>query len=218
MSFVNIEYPRDGICLITLNRPERMNAMAFDVMVPFKEALEEVSFDNDTRVVIVTGAGGKAFLGGADISELRDRDHMARVLRRLKERGVWLAGAADQADQDIYQADLDGPLALVMGSEGRGMRRLTSELCDFLVRIPMQGQVSSLNVSVATAVCLFEIARQRDRRPQVVQTELRRFVLRVDLQRRVAAVRQGPLDVVDHDVDGAAGRDGGGRRRGRRRR
>ena len=87
--------------------------------------------------------------------------NLARVLRKLKEQGVWLAGTADDADQDIYQADLAGPLALVMGSEGKGMRRLTSELCDFLVRIPMKGSVSSLNVSVATAVCLFEINRQR---------------------------------------------------------
>jgi 23S rRNA (guanosine2251-2'-O)-methyltransferase len=89
--------------------------------------------------------------------------NLARVLRRLKEQGIWLAGTSDQASQDIHQAPLDGPLALVMGSEGKGMRRLTAELCDFLVRIPMQGTVSSLNVSVATGVCLFEINRQRSK-------------------------------------------------------
>jgi 23S rRNA (guanosine2251-2'-O)-methyltransferase len=87
--------------------------------------------------------------------------NLARVLKRLKEKGVWLAGTTDQAKQDLYSADLRGPLALVMGSEGSGMRRLTAELCDFRLRIPMQGGVSSLNVSVATAVCLFEIVRQR---------------------------------------------------------
>jgi len=68
MSFVTVESPRPGVCLITLNRPERMNAMAFDVMVPFKEALEKVSFDNDVRVVIVTGAG-EGFCAGADLED-----------------------------------------------------------------------------------------------------------------------------------------------------
>ena len=68
MSFVNVEYPRPGVCLITLNRPERMNAMAFDVMVPFKEALEEVSFNNDVRVVVITGAG-EGFCSGADLED-----------------------------------------------------------------------------------------------------------------------------------------------------
>ena len=68
MSFVKVEVPREGITLITLNRPERMNAMAFDVMVPFREALEEVSFDNSTRVVVVTGAGA-GFCAGADLED-----------------------------------------------------------------------------------------------------------------------------------------------------
>ena len=72
-----------------------------------------------------------------------------------------MLGTSDQAEQELYEAELLGPMALVMGSEGKGMRRLTSELCDFQVRIPMQGSVSSLNVSVATAVCLFEMVRQR---------------------------------------------------------
>jgi 23S rRNA (guanosine2251-2'-O)-methyltransferase len=82
-------------------------------------------------------------------------------LGQLKERGVWLAGTTDQADSELYGTDLTGPLALVVGSEGQGMRRLTAELCDYRVRIPMAGTVSSLNVSVAAAVCLFEILRQR---------------------------------------------------------
>jgi 23S rRNA (guanosine2251-2'-O)-methyltransferase len=83
------------------------------------------------------------------------------VLQHLKARGVWLAGTTDQAESDLYRTDLTGPLALVVGSEGQGMRRLTTELCDYRLRIPMAGSVSSLNVSAATAVCLFEIQRQR---------------------------------------------------------
>ncbi|QLQ32169.1 MAG: 23S rRNA (guanosine(2251)-2'-O)-methyltransferase RlmB [Candidatus Thiothrix singaporensis] len=84
-----------------------------------------------------------------------------RTLDTLKERGVWLTGTSDKAKQNLYQADLKGPLALVMGAEGAGIRRLTEERCDFLISIPMQGQVSSLNVSVATGVCLYEALRQR---------------------------------------------------------
>jgi 23S rRNA (guanosine2251-2'-O)-methyltransferase len=87
--------------------------------------------------------------------------NLARVLRRLREQGVWLIGAAGEAEVDLYHADLRGPLALVMGAEDTGLRRLTREHCDLLVRIPMQGQVESLNVSVATGVLLFEAVRQR---------------------------------------------------------
>ena len=87
--------------------------------------------------------------------------NLARTLRELKERGVWLVGTDDSADKSLYEVDLQGPLALVMGSEGEGMRRLTRECCDQLVSIPMAGAVESLNVSVATGVVLFEAVRQR---------------------------------------------------------
>jgi 23S rRNA (guanosine2251-2'-O)-methyltransferase len=87
--------------------------------------------------------------------------NLARTLQALKERGVWLFGAAGEAENSIYDNDLSVSLALVMGAEGSGLRRLTREQCDFLVRLPMAGSVSSLNVSVATGVCLFEARRQR---------------------------------------------------------
>jgi len=109
----------------------------------------------------LTPVARRSAAGAAEVIPVLMATNLARVLRRLKEQGVWVTGSADAAEQDIYQADLTGPMALVMGSEGKGMRRLTAELCDFLVRIPMQGTVNSLNVSVATAVCLFEIKRQR---------------------------------------------------------
>jgi len=82
-------------------------------------------------------------------------------LKALKEQGVWLVGLAGDSDADFYAVDLVGPVALVMGSEGEGMRRLTREACDFVVRIPMRGSVESLNVSVSTGVVLFEALRQR---------------------------------------------------------
>ncbi len=87
--------------------------------------------------------------------------NLARTLDALKARGLWLVGLAGEADQDLYGLDLKGPLALVLGSEGRGLRRLTRERCDFLARLPMLGSVESLNVSVATGVCLYEALRQR---------------------------------------------------------
>lgn len=99
--------------------------------------------------------------GAAEVLPLLFATNLARVLRALKQKGVWLLGTSDQAEQSLYQADLSGPMALVMGSEGKGMRRLTSDLCDFQMSIPMHGTVSSLNVSVATGVCLFEMKRQR---------------------------------------------------------
>lgn len=89
--------------------------------------------------------------------------NLARTLDSLKERGIWLTGTSDKAKQTLYQADLKGPMALVMGAEGSGIRRLTEERCDFLISIPMCGQVSSLNVSVATGVCLYEALRQRQK-------------------------------------------------------
>jgi 23S rRNA (guanosine2251-2'-O)-methyltransferase len=87
--------------------------------------------------------------------------NLARTMNELKERGIVLVGTSDQADKSIYDTDLTRPVALVLGAEGEGMRRLTRDTCDELVRIPMQGAVESLNVSVASAVCLYEAVRQR---------------------------------------------------------
>jgi len=87
--------------------------------------------------------------------------NLARCLRDLKERGVWIVGTDERAESTLDKVDLTMPIAWVMGAEGEGMRHLTRELCDILVRIPMAGTVESLNVSVATGVCLFETVRQR---------------------------------------------------------
>lgn len=87
--------------------------------------------------------------------------NLARTLRHLKDRNVWLVGTDDQAEQSVHQADTRGATAWVMGAEGEGMRRLTRETCDVLVNIPMLGSVESLNVSVASAICLYETVRQR---------------------------------------------------------
>jgi 23S rRNA (guanosine2251-2'-O)-methyltransferase len=99
--------------------------------------------------------------GGAENVPIMRVTNLARVMDKLKEAGFWIVGTADETDRSIYDQDLKGPTALVMGAEGTGMRRLTADKCDFLVRIPMAGKVECLNVSVATGVCLFEAVRQR---------------------------------------------------------
>ncbi|MDH3789000.1 MAG: 23S rRNA (guanosine(2251)-2'-O)-methyltransferase RlmB, partial [Xanthomonadales bacterium] len=113
------------------------------------------------RSVGLTPVARRSASGAAEVLPILFVTNLARVLRQLKDHGIWLAGTTDSSGQELHQADLSGPLGLVMGSEGKGMRRLTSELCDFHLRIPMQGSVSSLNVSVATGVCLYEALRQR---------------------------------------------------------
>lgn len=103
----------------------------------------------------------KVACGAADIVPFIQVTNLARTMKDLQQEGVWITGTAGEADTNLYDSDLKGPTALVMGAEGKGMRRLTRENCDFLVKLPMAGSVSSLNVSVATGVCLFEVVRQR---------------------------------------------------------
>lgn len=103
----------------------------------------------------------KVSAGAAETVPLFAVTNLSRTLRDLKDRGIWLAGLAGEAEQELYQLDLKGPLAVVMGAEGEGLRRLTREQCDYLARLPMAGSVESLNVSVATGVALFEAVRQR---------------------------------------------------------
>lgn len=103
----------------------------------------------------------KVACGAAESVPIYQVTNLARALARLKEFGVWITGTAGEAETLLFDADFSGPAALVMGAEGKGMRRLTREACDGLVKLPMAGNVSSLNVSVATGVCLFEAVRQR---------------------------------------------------------
>lgn len=109
----------------------------------------------------LTGVARKVACGAAEVLPFVAVTNLARTLKKLQDQGVWLIGTAGEASQSVYQADLTGPLALVMGAEGKGMRRLTKDSCDGLMNIPMAGTVSSLNVSVAAGVCLFEAVRQR---------------------------------------------------------
>ncbi|MCQ8118698.1 23S rRNA (guanosine(2251)-2'-O)-methyltransferase RlmB [Methylomonas rosea] len=103
----------------------------------------------------------KVASGAAETVPVYQVTNLARVLRWLKEQNIWIMGAAGEAEQTVFQMKLDMPLAVVMGTEGTGMRHLTRQHCDFLVKIPMAGQVESLNVSVAAGVLLYEVFRQK---------------------------------------------------------
>jgi 23S rRNA (guanosine2251-2'-O)-methyltransferase len=109
----------------------------------------------------LTAVAQRAAAGAAEVLPLVTVTNLARTLQTLKEQGVWIYGASHKAEASLYETDLSGPVALVLGAEGTGLRRLTREHCDGLLRIPMPGPVESLNVSVAAGVCLFEAVRQR---------------------------------------------------------
>ncbi len=121
------------------------------------------------RAAGLTPAVRKVAAGAAETVPFAQVTNLARALRDLKEAGLWIAGTAGDAEQELFAADLAGPLAIVMGSEGRGLRRLTRECCDFAVRLPMHGAVASLNVSVAAGIVLYEALRQR--RAKVAEIE-----------------------------------------------
>lgn len=103
----------------------------------------------------------KVASGAADHVPYVTVTNLARSLREMQEAGVWTLGAAGEAGRDLYAVDQTGPVAWVLGAEGQGLRRLTRDTCDELVRIPMFGTVESLNVSVASGICLYETRRQR---------------------------------------------------------
>ena len=117
-----------------------------------------ITKDNATGI---TPTVCKVASGAAETVPVYQVTNLSRTLRWLKDQGIWIMGAAGSAKQTVYQTDLTMPLAVVVGAEGKGLRRLTQEQCDFLVKLPMLGQVESLNLSVATGVLLYEAVRQR---------------------------------------------------------
>jgi len=115
------------------------------------------------RAVGLNATASKVASGAADTVPYITVTNLARTMRELQERDIWLTGTTDDAEQSLFDVDYTGGTAFVMGSEGEGMRRLTREHCDRLVSLPMMGSVESLNVSVASGVCLYEARRQRMR-------------------------------------------------------
>jgi len=113
------------------------------------------------RACGLTTTAAKVASGAAETVPYIVVTNLARTMRDLKDRGIWMVGTADDAPQSLWQAKLDGAIGLVLGAEGEGLRRLTRDTCDHLVSIPMMGSVESLNVSVASGVCLYEARRRR---------------------------------------------------------
>jgi len=113
------------------------------------------------RSVGLTPVVRKVASGAAETVSVVQVTNLVRAIEALKKLGVWIMGTAMQATQSLYQVDLKGSVAIVLGAEGTGLRRLTEEHCDILMQIPMMGVVESLNVSVAAGVCLYEVTRQR---------------------------------------------------------
>jgi 23S rRNA (guanosine2251-2'-O)-methyltransferase len=113
------------------------------------------------RAAGISPAVSKVASGAAEVTPYVMVTNLARTLAELKERNIWIVGADERAEKTLYQADLPDSIAWVLGAEGEGMRRLTRESCDLLVRIPMRGEVESLNVSVSAGICLFESVRRR---------------------------------------------------------
>ncbi len=116
------------------------------------------------NAVGLTPVVSKVASGAAEATPFIQVTNLSRTLEKLKEMGIWIYGAAGEAEQNLFQTNLSGPIAIVLGAEGSGLRRLTREHCDVLVNIPMHGIVSSLNVSVATGIFLFEVVRQRNQK------------------------------------------------------
>jgi len=113
------------------------------------------------RAVSITDTVREIASGAAEAVPFIQVTNLARTMEKLKQLGIWIVGTSDRADKSVYEIDMKGPLAIVVGSEGRGIRRLTADNCDFLTYIPMKGKIECLNVSVAAGVCLFEAVRQR---------------------------------------------------------
>ena len=103
----------------------------------------------------------KVACGAVEVVPIFKVTNLARLLRQLKKQGVWIYGATEKATKQVYDVDLTDDVAIVLGGESKGLRRLTQENCDSIFRIPMGGSVTSLNVSVAAGICLFESVRQR---------------------------------------------------------
>jgi 23S rRNA (guanosine2251-2'-O)-methyltransferase len=111
----------------------------------------------------ITASVRKVASGAAETVDIIYVANLARAMRQLQEAGIWLIGTTGEAGENLFDVDLTAPLALVMGCEGKGLRHNTKKHCDRLVSIPMQGRIESLNLSVATGICLYEVVRQRNR-------------------------------------------------------
>lgn len=156
-----IEKQKDKVFLLILDNVQDPHNLGACLRSADASGVHAVVIPKD-RSVGMTDTVRHVAAGAAENIPLITVTNLARTLDELKKMGIWLVGTADEAQQVIYEVDLRGPIAIVMGAEGKGLRRLTRESCDFLAKLPMYGTVECLNVSVATGICLFEVVRQRN--------------------------------------------------------
>jgi 23S rRNA (guanosine2251-2'-O)-methyltransferase len=150
----------DSCLLLVLDGVQDPHNLGACLRVADAAGVQAVILPRD-RSAPLSAVARRAAAGAAETVTLFEVVNLARTLGKIKEAGIWVVGATHDAPQPLYGADLKGRIAFVLGGEGEGLRRLTREHCDVLVQIPMGGQVQSLNVSVATGICLFEAVRQR---------------------------------------------------------
>lgn len=153
----SLEKPALVLILDTIQDPHNLgaclrtaNAAGVDAVIAPKD-----------KSVGITPIVSKVACGADQVTPFYQVTNLARTIDQLKELGIWILGAAGEGDGELYQQDFKSPVAIVMGNEANGLRRLTKDKCDGIFKIPMFGSVESLNVSVATAICLYEAVRQR---------------------------------------------------------
>jgi len=155
-----LEYAHDNALFLVLDGVQDPHNLGAILRVADAAGVSAVIAPKD-RAVGLTPVVHKVASGAASTVPYFQVTNLAQTMRKMQEAGVWIYGASEHGDDSIYDLQLTGKVALVMGAEGAGLRRLTSEVCDHLMHIPMLGSVDSLNVSVATGVCLYEVVRQR---------------------------------------------------------
>jgi len=162
--FEIINYQKEKVFLLILDNVQDPHNLGACLRSADAAGVHAVVIPKD-RSVGMTDTVRHIAAGAAENIPLITVTNLARTLEELKKMGIWLVGTADDAEKDLYHIDLNCPVAIVMGAEGKGLRRLTRENCDFLAKLPMSGTVECLNVSVAAGICLFEVVRQRHFKP-----------------------------------------------------
>ena len=151
----------DGLCLLLLDGVTDPHNLGACVRSAEAAGCAAVVIPRDHAADVESPVAAKAACGALSRLPVLTVTNLVRAMQALQDKGLWLVGLAGEAEASIYGADLSGRLGVVMGAEGKGLRRLVREQCDVLLSIPMPGNVESLNVSVATGVTLFEVVRQR---------------------------------------------------------
>jgi 23S rRNA (guanosine2251-2'-O)-methyltransferase len=158
-----LEYPDHPLLFLVLDGVQDPHNLGACLRTADAAGVDAVIIPRD-RAVSLTSTVIKVASGAAYTVPVISVTNLSRTMRYMQDAGVWFVGTDGASSQSLYELELTGSIAIVMGAEGSGLRRLTKEVCDYLVNLPMAGSVESLNVSVATGVCLYEVVRQREQK------------------------------------------------------